>query len=134
MNHHQLSKLDLGYISLFLDNDEIIDGFGESKHVSDVIAKFAKDVSGYCEYAQSKFPNDYQLYVPDFWHIAFGRAKCLTQEDGQMLWDVASFLLDVMLPMQAAGVARRISFMQFEQEEIAIEHEFGGSVFVWSMP
>lgn len=48
-----------------------------------------------------------------------------------MLWDVASFLVDVMLPMQAAGVVRRISFMYFEQEGIAIKNEFGGSVFVW---
>lgn len=50
MNHHQVSKLNLGYISLFFDNDEVIDGFGESKHVSDVIAKFANDVKEYYAY------------------------------------------------------------------------------------
>ena len=45
-----------------------------------------------------------------------------------MLWDVASFLVDVMLPLQAAGVVRRISFMHFAQEEIEVEHECSATI------
>lgn len=131
MNHHQLSKLDLGYISLFLDNDEVVNGLGESKRVSEVIANFGRDVQEYCTYVNSEFPPGYQLYVPDFWHIAFGRAKCLTQEDGQLLWDVSSFLVDVMAALQASKVVRRIHAVEFAKEGIDVGPEFGGSLFIW---
>lgn len=131
MNHHQLSKLDLGYISLFLDNDEVVNGVGESKRVCEVVANFSRDVQLYCKYVNSEFPSGYQLYIPDFWHIAFGRAKCLTKEDGQLLWDVSSFLVDVMAPLQASNVVRRIHAAEFAREGISIDPELGGSLFVW---
>lgn len=131
MNHHQLSKLDLGYISLFLDNDEVVNGLGESKRISEVIANFARDVKEYCEFVNSEFPPGYKLYIPDFWHIAFGRAKCLTKEDGQLLWDVSSYLVDVMGPLQASKVVRRVHSAQFSSEGIEVDAEFGGSLFVW---
>lgn len=131
MNHHQLAKLGLGYISLLLDEDEVVDGSGESKHVSTLIAKFAEDVSEYCEYAKSQFPAGYQLYIPDFWHIAFGRAKCLTNEDGQLLWDAACFIHVVMVPMLAAGVVSRISYVDFDRMGIQVEHVMQGSLYRW---
>lgn len=79
---------DIAAISLFVNDAEIVNGFGQSLPVADTIRQWAQDSERFYKYLNAgEFPEDYSIFVPDFWHIAYGRAKCLTPEDAKTLWD-----------------------------------------------
>lgn len=80
--------MNLEYIALLLDNDSVVNGLHESVRVSDTIRNWAKDLAQFQEFlAAKKFPPNYSLFIPDFWHIAYGDAKCLPAEEADTLWN-----------------------------------------------
>lgn len=79
--------MSVEYISVFVDNDEIVDGRGRSVKASEAISKWASDLASFREHLASKtFPQKYSLLVPDFWHVCYGRAKCLPKAEADELW------------------------------------------------
>jgi hypothetical protein len=82
-------EANLEYISLFVDNDSIKNGFGKSVKASQTILNWATDLKIFAGYLASTagFPKDYSLLIPDFWHITHGDAKCLPKEEAEKLWD-----------------------------------------------
>jgi len=80
--------MSVEYISVLVDNDGTINGLGESVKVSETILKWASDLALFQEHLASKtFPQSYSLLVPDFWHICYGRAKCLPKVEADELWE-----------------------------------------------
>lgn len=80
--------MSVEYISVLVDNDGTVNGLGESVKVSEAISKWASDLASFQEHLASKtFPQKYSLLVPDFWHICYGRAKCLTKFEADELWE-----------------------------------------------
>lgn len=116
----QLSKLDLAYIAVLLDNNEVVNGLGKSIRVCDVITAWDAALKAFCSHViDESFPDEYSLYVPDFWHIAYGRAKCLTKEQGDSLWLSACTVHDLMKPLIAAQVVTRVAATA------------GGTTYIW---
>jgi len=80
--------MNIGYISLFVDNKSIVNGLGKSVKAADAILKWAKDLQEFQQHLACKnFPNQYSLVVPDFWHIAYGDAKSLPKAEADELWE-----------------------------------------------
>ena len=77
---------DLGYISLIIGESE--NGFGMPIDNSNVIQEYQADLTVLVEALNKtgRPPKDFELFVPNFWHVAYGRAKDLTEEDGALLW------------------------------------------------
>jgi hypothetical protein len=79
--------MSLEFIALLLDNNSVVNGRHESVRVADTIRNWARDLTEFQGFlAEKKFPADYSLFVPDFWHIAYGDAKCLPAEEADALW------------------------------------------------
>ena len=82
---------NIEYISLLIDNDEVVNGLGESRKIADVIKNWAKDLKIFQSHVAVKhFPENYSFFIPDFWHITYGRAKCLPNSEAKELWESAS--------------------------------------------
>ena len=80
--------MSVEYISLLVDNDGTVNGLGQSVKVSDAILKWASDLASFQEHLAFKtFPQPYSLLIPDFWHICYGRAKCLPKVEADELWE-----------------------------------------------
>jgi hypothetical protein len=80
--------MDIEFISLLIDNDSVQNGLGESVKASDTIRNWGKDMTQFYKYlSDGFFPQDYNLFVPDFWHITHGDAKCLPKVEGELLWE-----------------------------------------------
>lgn len=79
--------MSLEYISLFVDNKSIKNGLGKSVKLSDTILGWAIDLKIFQAYLTTSFPKDYSLFIPDFWHVTHGDAKCLPKEEANELWD-----------------------------------------------
>ena len=78
---------DIATISLLVDNKSIVNGHGKSVRASDTILQWAKDLQEFKSHVESgDFPAGYTLLIPDFWHIAYGDAKCLPKEEADTLW------------------------------------------------
>lgn len=90
---------DLRVIALCVNNNDIgrIDGDVTEINVTGAISEFYTDFCVFVKLLKEwrKIPQGYVLHVPDFWHIAFGRARCMPKEEGEILWE-------------AAGVARQL--------------------------
>lgn len=84
---------DLGFISLLVDDKSIVNGLGEKLPISQIIADWAKTSEQFYNYLDiGEFPAGYSVFIPDFWHITHGQAKCLPKEDAERLWDSAVLL------------------------------------------
>ena len=80
--------MSIEYISLLVDNSTIVNGFGKSIKASDTILGWGADLKAFQSHlASGKFPNGYSLFIPDFWHITHGSAKCLPKDEANELWD-----------------------------------------------
>ncbi len=44
-----------------------------------------------CINGKKPLPTGFRFFVPDFWHVALGRAQMMPRQDGQELWDAAVF-------------------------------------------
>lgn len=77
------------YISLFLDNTSVVNGFGQSIKVADTVLNWGIDLKIFEGYlaSPSGFPKGYSLFIPDFWHITHGDAKCLPKMEAEELWE-----------------------------------------------
>lgn len=79
--------MSVEYISLFVENDRVVNGFGKSVKISDTILKWSKDLISFQGYLSTKtFPQQYSITIPDFWHICYGDAKCLPKAEADELW------------------------------------------------
>lgn len=79
--------MGIEYISLLVDNNRIVNGFGKSVKVSETILGWGIDLKIFQAYlAAGKFPEDYSLFIPDFWHITHGGAQCLPKVEAEELW------------------------------------------------
>jgi hypothetical protein len=79
---------DLAFISLLVDDISVVNGLHEPIPVATVLRQWAKDYTMFYEYLSAReFPENYSIFVPDFWHIAYGDAKCLAKEDATELWE-----------------------------------------------
>jgi hypothetical protein len=81
---------DLAFISLLLDDVSIVNGLGERLPVAQILRRWAADYTKFYEYLNAReFPENYSIFIPDFWHITYGDAKCLPSEDAKDLWESA---------------------------------------------
>lgn len=81
---------DLDFISLLIDNESIVNGLGVSLPMSKIIEGWAHDYRQFYAYMDAgEFPENYHIFIPDFWHIAYGDAKCLPKEAADALWNSA---------------------------------------------
>jgi hypothetical protein len=91
--------MSVEYISVLVDNDSTVNGHGQSVKVSETISKWASDLASFQKHLESKtFPQPYSLVVPDFWHICYGRAKCLPKAEADELWESTSEALKAAKP------------------------------------
>jgi len=80
--------MSVEHISLFVDNSSVVNGLGKSVKTADTILKWGRDLQEFQSHLASKdFPTGYSLLVPDFWHIAYGDAKCLPKAEADELWE-----------------------------------------------
>lgn len=80
--------MTIEYISLFVDDSSIVNGLGKKLKVSKTILTWANSLKKFQERLATKsFPEGYSLFIPDFWHIAYGDAKCLPKFEADELWD-----------------------------------------------
>ena len=91
--------MSIEYISLLIDNKSVVNGFGKSVKASDTILQWAKDLKEFKSHVEAGvFPDGYTLMVPDFWHIAYGDAKCLPKEDADTLWQSSVDAREIATP------------------------------------
>jgi hypothetical protein len=82
------TNMDIEYISLLIDNNSVVNGLGESVKAAETIRNWGSDMTQFYKYlTDGFFPNNYSLFVPDFWHIAYGDAKCLPKTEADLLWE-----------------------------------------------
>ena len=81
-----LTVPDLGYISLVVPDS--VNGCDELVDNSKVVVEYQADLTTLVAAlkATGRPPAGFRLFVPDFWHVAHGRAKDLTEEDAALLW------------------------------------------------
>jgi len=93
-------EANLEYISLFIDNKSIKNGLGKSVKASDTVLNWAVDLKIFAGYLASTkgFPSDYSLFIPDFWHITHGDAKCLPKEEAEKLWHSTTVVREAAKP------------------------------------
>jgi len=79
--------MDIEYISLLIDNNSVVNGFGESVKAAETIRNWGHDMNQFYKYlSDGFFPSEYSLFVPDFWHITHGDAKCFPKVEAEQLW------------------------------------------------
>ena len=81
-------KIEIEDIALMLST--CVRGDGLIIELPTIIRAFQENYNEAVDIVNSNnqiFPYDFQLIVPDFWHIAKGRAKMLTKEDANRLWE-----------------------------------------------
>jgi hypothetical protein len=79
---------DLSIIALCVNKDAAVNGNEESVNIVKNIEEFHQDFTKLVECVKStgKPPPSYNIFVPDFWHVAYGRAKCMPAEEAELLW------------------------------------------------
>lgn len=92
--------MDVEYISLFLNDRSIVNGFGVPVKASTTVLNWGIDLGIFEGYLKSGrgFPNGYSLFIPDFWHVTHGDAKCLPPEEAECLWNSTVAVRDKLLP------------------------------------
>jgi hypothetical protein len=88
---------DLELIATCLRGDEVVNGHGDHVDVVRNIQEFTTAFRVLVEHIKQrgKPPEGYVLFCPDFWHVAFGRAKCMPKEEGTILWDAMCVARDI---------------------------------------
>ena len=89
-NIQEVSPPDMGYFALLLEKDAIQNLLGVAIDVREVITEYGQDLTNIINKLKSgQETADDVLFVPDLWHVALGRARCFTQQDGHKLWETA---------------------------------------------
>jgi hypothetical protein len=79
---------DLRYLTLLVNDTDTVNGLGESVLLRATLEKWIDAYEEfYRHFIAGEFPAGYKIFVPDFWHVTFGDAKCLTKQDAALLWE-----------------------------------------------
>jgi len=91
---------EVEYISLFLDNTSIVNGFGKKLKVANIVLNWGIDLKIFMGHLSSPggFPKEYSLFIPDFWHITHGDAKCLPKTEAEELWESTNIAREAAKP------------------------------------
>ncbi|NDD52341.1 hypothetical protein EBZ39_00415 [bacterium] len=79
---------DLRVLTLYVSDDETVNGFGESVKLYTTLRQWADACEEFYKHFESgAFPANYKIFIPDFWHVAYGDAKCFPRSEADLLWN-----------------------------------------------
>jgi SMI1 / KNR4 family (SUKH-1) len=105
-----------------IPRDQVVNARGQAIDYFSLISTFLEEFRVVLRHLKTgkPFPENFVWFIPDFWHVCFGGAKCFTPTDALDLWD-------------AAVLAQRVAaqFMTWGDREIFDRvHRGPGKVFV----
>lgn len=119
LTHEELHSLvlpDLTAVYLALP-EGFTNGLGEEVSAAEVVRDLLVNTQTLLDLYHIKKRLPVQLFVPDLWHIAKGRALSLPKEEGDQLWEFGI-------------LCNRIATTLYgEKEYAAFEHRYPGSVY-----
>lgn len=80
---------ELSDLSLMLEPGDVVTGLDNPVDMPAVIREYESDLKAVLDHVQGRasLPPGFEFFVPDFWHVAFGRAKSFPKGEGRRLWD-----------------------------------------------
>lgn len=83
-----MQHYDLGYLTLLINDTDTVNGLGQSVSLLTTLSNWIKAYEEfYRHFLVGEFPVGYKVFIPDFWHVTYGDAKCFTRHDGELLWN-----------------------------------------------
>ena len=77
---------DLSDLTLMIADGDVVDGFGNPKKIATILQQYNKSLHDTVEGIRNGvIPRSF--YVPDLWHITFGKTPLFTREDADRIYE-----------------------------------------------